>query len=73
MADLRFITDLNAEVYISVKGESPRGLQRAVLDAMYAFSELGWQSDAVPADGCRFPPPAELEVDRQPFRARREE
>lgn len=55
MATIRFTTDLNAEVYVSVKAENPRALQRAVLDALRACGELGWRSGTVPPGGYRFP------------------
>lgn len=71
MAGIRFITDLNAEVYVSVKGENPCSLQRAVLDTLRACGELGWRSGNVPPGGYRFPLANEREFDWRIIGARR--
>lgn len=71
MAGIRFITDLNAEVYVSVKGENPRSLQRAVLDTLRACGELGWRSGNVPPGGYRFPLANERDFDWRLIGARR--
>lgn len=71
MAGIRFITDLNAEVYVSVKGENPRSLQRAVLDTLRACGELGWRSGNVPPGGYRFPLANEPDFDWRLVGARR--
>lgn len=71
MAAIRFTTDLHAEVYVSVKGETPHALRRAVLDALRACGELGWRSGSVPPGGYRFPLANERNFDWRLIGARR--
>ncbi|MGH7578125.1 MAG: single-stranded DNA-binding protein [Longimicrobiales bacterium] len=71
MATIRFTTDLHAEVYVSVKGENPRALRRAVLDTLRACGALGWRSGTVPPGGYRFPLANEASFDWRLIGARR--
>lgn len=71
MAAIRFITDLNAEVNVSVNGENPRALRRAVLHTLRVFGELGWRSGSVPPGGYRFPLANEPDFDWRILGARR--
>lgn len=71
MAGIRFITDLHAEVYVSVDSENPRMLRHAVLDALRAFGAIGWRSGIVPPGGYRFPLANEGDFDWRLIGARR--
>lgn len=71
MAGVRFITDLHADVYVSVRGENPRSLHRAVYDTLRAFGELGWRSGTIPPGGYRFPLANERGFDWRLIGARR--
>lgn len=71
MATIRFTTDLHAEVYVSVKGENPHALRRAILDTLRACGELGWRSGNVPPGGYRFAFANERDFDWRIIGARR--
>jgi hypothetical protein len=71
MAEIRFITDLNAEVFVELKGENPPALRRAVFDALRAFGQIGWRSGSVPCGGFRFPLANESDFDWRLIGARR--
>src|SRR5215216_1527735 len=71
MAAIRFITDLNAEVFVSVDADSARDLRRAVLQALRAFGQIGWRSGNVPPGGFRFTLANEPDFDWRLIGARR--
>ena len=71
MAEIRFITDLHAEVLVSVDGDNPRALRRAVFQALRVFGQMGWRSGNVPRGGFRFPLANEQDFDWRLIGARR--
>jgi DdrB-like protein len=71
MATIRFTTELHAEVFVPVSGDSPRALRYAVLGALRAFGHMGWRSGEVPRGGFRFPLANEPDFDWRLIGARR--
>ena len=55
MATVRFLSDLGAEVLVSVKGDTPDQVRRAVLQVLREYGRMGWRSGDVPRGGFRFP------------------
>jgi hypothetical protein len=54
MAEVRFLTDLGAEVFVPVEGDSPHQLRQAVLKTQRALGGIGWRCCPVPPGGFRF-------------------
>jgi hypothetical protein len=71
MAEIRFTTELGAEVLVPVEGSTPRELRQAVLDAQREFGGIGWRSCPVPPRGFRFPLANEPDFDWRLIGARR--
>lgn len=71
MAEIRFRTELGAEVLVPLKGESAREIRRDVLRAMRDFGRYGWRAAQVPPGGLRFPLASEPDFDWTLLGARR--
>jgi hypothetical protein len=63
MAEVRFLTDLGAEVFVPVEGDTPQQLRQAVLKAQRALGGIGWRCCPVPPGGFRFPLASEPDFD----------
>ena len=63
MAEIRFLTDLGAEVLVPVEGETPQQLRQAVLKIQRALGGIGWRSCPVPPGGFRLPLASEPDFD----------
>lgn len=71
MVEIRFTTELGAEVLVPVEGTTPSALRKAVLDAQREFGRIGWRSCPVPPRGFRFPLANEPDFDWRLLGARR--
>jgi hypothetical protein len=71
MAHLRFFTELNAEVRVSIGGDTPEELRQAVLRAQRAFGQVGWRCSPLPPGGFHFPLANEPDFDWRLLGARR--
>lgn len=71
MVEVRFTTELGAEVLVPVEGTTPSALRQAVLDAQRTFGGIGWRSCPVPPRGFRFPLANEPDFDWRLLGARR--
>ena len=71
MAEIRFRTELGAEVLVPLQGESAREVRKDVLRAMREFGRYGWRAAHVPPGGLRFPLASEPDFDWTLLGARR--
>jgi hypothetical protein len=71
MVEVRFTTELGAEVLVPIEGTTPSALRQAVLDAQRTFGGIGWRSCPVPPRGFRFPLANEPDFDWRLIGARR--
>ena len=71
MAEIRFWTELGAEVLVPLHGESARELRQDVFRALREFGRHGWRAVTVPPGGLRFPLASEPDFDWSLLGARR--
>jgi hypothetical protein len=71
MAEVRFLTDLGAEVFVPVQGDTPQTLKCAVLQAQRALGGLEWRCCPLPPGGFHFPLASEPDFDWRLLGARR--
>ena len=71
MAEVRFFTDLGAEVRVPVDGDTPQTLRQSVLQTQRALGQLGWRCCPLPPGGFTFPLASEPDFDWRLLGARR--